>query len=536
MHKKKRKTAKGLKVLLIITFIFLALFIASFLTFAGISNQANDPALKDFGEALKYHINGFEGLFTFKFHEGSNIFYVILSGLLYGIIAIFVIFLIVGIVVASKRKRAIIVAGIIAMLFVPAVYLFAAAGTPKYWLIVNRFAPFENVPFVLVMTYALLITGAVYIILSFISYFACIVEAFKKTKAELKAKEEAAEEAVVFEEVPAEEVPAPAPALAPVIEEIKEPEKEKEPAPILEEPAEEPLPTEPIEEDKVIGRPDSGITKEDLAELIRTIVKEEMSHHVPPQSPYGPGPLVVQYFGAVPMQQMEQPKPVEPAPKKEPEPEKKTEPAPVVEEAKEEPLPEPAPVVEEIKEEPVSEPEPEPAPEVIPEPVEEVKEEVPAEPAPAEPAEKNKIIRIPFQTRMINADEEMKKNYNELKNEILSYGVNSRVSNSGDAFRLHRKTYVKITIAGLSLKLYFALDPKDYKDSPLPIQDAGHKGIYAEIPLVFKVKSGLSMRRAKELIQTVMEKDGFEQGPIADTDWVEKLKEEPVEAEEAKED
>ena len=125
---------------------------------------------------------------------------------------------------------------------------------------------------------------------------------------------------------------------------------------------------------------------------------------------------------------------------------------------------------------------------------------------------------------MINADEEMKSNYNELKNEILSYGVNSRVSNSGDTFRLHRKTYVKITIAGLSLKLYFALEPEDYKDSTIPVQNAGHKGIYNEIPLVFKVRSGLSMRRCKQLIQDVMEKNGLEQGEVGTLDWVEDLR------------
>ena len=125
---------------------------------------------------------------------------------------------------------------------------------------------------------------------------------------------------------------------------------------------------------------------------------------------------------------------------------------------------------------------------------------------------------------MLSADKEMQDNYNELKNEILSYGVNSRVSNSGDTFRLHRKTYVKITIAGLSLKLYFALNPDDYKDSTLPIQNAGHKGIYEEIPLVFKVKSGLSMRRCKQLIQDVFDKNGFEQGEIGNTNWVEELK------------
>ena len=125
---------------------------------------------------------------------------------------------------------------------------------------------------------------------------------------------------------------------------------------------------------------------------------------------------------------------------------------------------------------------------------------------------------------MINADKEMQDNYNELKNEIMSYGVNFRVSNSGDTFRLHRKTYVKITIAGLSLKLYFALNPDDYKDSTIPVQNAGHKGIYAEIPLVFKVKSPLSMRRCKELIQDVMDKNGLEQGEVKNIDWVEDLK------------
>jgi hypothetical protein len=154
----------------------------------------------------------------------------------------------------------------------------------------------------------------------------------------------------------------------------------------------------------------------------------------------------------------------------------------------------------------------EPAPEPIPEPV-------------SEPVvdEKQKIIRIPFEERITNAEKEMKDNYNELKNDIMAYGVKSRVSNSGDTFRLHRKTYVKLTIAGKSLKLYFALNPDDYKDSTLPIQDASEKNIYAEIPLVFKVKSGLSLRRCKQLIADVMEKDNLVQGEIGKVNWVKEI-------------
>ena len=166
---------------------------------------------------------------------------------------------------------------------------------------------------------------------------------------------------------------------------------------------------------------------------------------------------------------------------------------------------------------PQPEPKPEPAPAPVPAPV-----PAPAPEAPAE--EKNPIIRIPFTERMVDAEKEMQDNYVELKNEILSYGVNSRVSNSGDTFRLHRKTYVKITVAGKSLKLYFALDPADYVESKMPIGDASHHAVYAEIPLIFKVKSGLSLRRAKELIRDVMTKDGLVQGEVESVNWIKELK------------
>ena len=102
--------------------------------------------------------------------------------------------------------------------------------------------------------------------------------------------------------------------------------------------------------------------------------------------------------------------------------------------------------------------------------------------------------------------------------------MKSRISAVGDTFRLHKKMYVRITVAGKSLKLYFALDPKDYEGSTIPVQDASNKEMYAEIPLVFKVKSGLSVRRCKELIQDVMDKDGLEQGEVGKVNWIKELK------------
>ena len=466
MYRTEKETAKGLKVLLVISFVLLALFILGFVLFGANASKTTDGDLKDFGAVFSYHFGNMKDLFTFKINNASNIIYVALTGLVYGLIALVAIFLGVGIFVAVKKRRGIVAFGIVLLVIALLVYMLFATGAPKYWAILNKRDPFDRHQDLMGPKFIIIIAGALFALLSYITYFACIIEAFKNPKVESKRGAAKGEERVMFEAVPAQ---------APV--------QEKSAAPILEEP----------EQEEQINEEDS-ISKKDLAELIRTIVRDEMNRNQSQNNPYPNGPLVVQYFGTVPTQEI-----------------KKEEPAPTPE--------------EESVPEPQLEPEESPVEEPIPEPV---VEEVKPEPAPEEPVEKKPIIRIPFQARMINADDEMKKNYNELKNEILSYGVNSRVSSSGDAFRLHRKTYVKLTIAGLSLKLYFALNPEDYKDSPIPVQDAGHKGIYAEIPLVFKVKSGLSMRRCKELIQTVMEKDGLEQGPIGDIDWAEKLKEQPV--------
>ncbi|MGM9873332.1 MAG: hypothetical protein ACI31G_00200 [Bacilli bacterium] len=345
---------------------------------------------------------------------------------------------------------------------------------------------------------------------------------------------------------PVEEVKDETPVEAPVVETTEEEvEVEPEPAPVVEEVKEPTL----TKEDILSFLRDSvrDIVRDEIArnnlEHQEKCHKDDHEHHPTTDNhsitgaTFG-GPLIVQnFYGVNPTQNVQAP--VE-AKKEEPVEPKVVEriiekhiPVEVVRVVKEE-----QPVVkEEVVKEEVKEPVKEvvtPAPvkeEVAPLPVvvEEVKpapvvEEVKEAPATEEVAvEKKPIIRIPFETRMLGADQEMKDNYNTLKNEILSYGVKSRVSNSGDTFRLHRKTYVKITIAGKSLKCYFALDPEEYRESTVPVQDAGEKNVYADIPLVFKVKSALSVKRAKQLIQDVMEKNELEQGEVGNVDWVKEL-------------
>lgn len=192
---------------------------------------------------------------------------------------------------------------------------------------------------------------------------------------------------------------------------------------------------------------------------------------------------------------------------------------PVVEETKEETVEETpveeTPVEEKVEETATEESVEETPEETVEESVEEtpVAEETPEEtPVVEEPAttDANANARLSFFDRILLVDDELLDIYNEIKNDILSYGVKSRVSSAGDTFRLHRVTYMKMIFAGKKVKLYMKLNPEDFADSTIPHDNAGDKKLYEEIPFVFKVKSGLSIRRAKALIAEMMEKEGIQ--------------------------
>ena len=531
MLQKEKKTSVGLIIILIITYLLLAIFVGTFIGLGLAATKATDTDINGgLGSFLQYHFSGAQGFFSFnKFADNPGMnpaLALVLPGLFYAFLFLFVLYMVVGIIVSVKKQRKVAVPSIIAVFFSVVVFYFTATGMNKYLAIIGQVEPLKDAGAIaIILSVILVLTAPLYIIFSYVLYFVSLVETFKNPRVEEKPAEEFTSQQGKNMEAPVADI---AYTEEPVMfEPIEEPAMEFEPLPEPEKPIDEKpeIKEEPKEEKDDL--------KSLLREVVRDIVRDEIARNNAnqPKGDFNPlsggsitgatfgGPLVVQYFNGGINSPTPQPQ-SEPAPQPQPEPvkeEEKAEPEPVAEE----------PVAEEPvgEEEPQPEPQPEePAPEEVPveeAPVEEPAQE--AEPAP-QPEEKKPIIRIPFTDRMLSADKEMQDNYNELKNEILSYGVNSRVSNSGDTFRLHRKTYIKITIAGLSLKLYFALDPAEYKDSTLPIQNAGHKGIYNEIPLVFKVKSGLSMRRCKQLIQDVFDKNGLEQGEIKDINWVEELR------------
>ena len=259
-----------------------------------------------------------------------------------------------------------------------------------------------------------------------------------------------------------------------------------------------------IESDEVEEAEIEVLTEDEMREIIREELKAFYGATPAPVAE----PVVVPAVEEVPAEEPA----VEEVPAEEPAVEE-----PVVEETVEEAVVE-EPAVEEVVEEVVEEPAVEEVPAeepvaepVVEEPVAEVVEEVFERQEATVAVDANNNGRISFFERIVSLDQELLDDYNELKNELMSYGLKSRVSSTGDTFRLHRVTYVKMIFSGKKVKLYMHLNPADYKDSTIPFDDVSHKKSFAEIPFVFKVKSGLSLRRAKALIKEMMDKAGIAQ-------------------------
>jgi len=129
-----------------------------------------------------------------------------------------------------------------------------------------------------------------------------------------------------------------------------------------------------------------------------------------------------------------------------------------------------------------------------------------------------KINRIPFSTKLKNADKDITEKYKIIKDALEGYGLKGRVSFEGDTYRLHRVEYCFITIRGKSLKVYYRLDPKAYENTTIPVKDEGDKKKYVEVPCILKVRSNLSAKRAIELVDDTMSKAGILRQEAKDED------------------
>lgn len=170
-------------------------------------------------------------------------------------------------------------------------------------------------------------------------------------------------------------------------------------------------------------------------------------------------------------------------------------------EKEEEPAPEKEP-------EPEPEPEPEEEPEEEDEEEEEEDDEAPAEVSADGLVIKGKRKRKPFETRLRNSEFDLRHKYYDLRDYIKWYGLRNRVSIPGDTFSYKRQRYAFVTIVGKHLRIYLQLNPQDYADSTIPVEQAEAKK-YEDLPCLLRIKSDLSYRRAKKLVDDLMAKIGM---------------------------
>ena len=208
---------------------------------------------------------------------------------------------------------------------------------------------------------------------------------------------------------------------------------------------------------------------------------------------------------------------------------------PAAEETAEEVAEEPAAeeTVEEVAEEPAAE---ETAEEVAEEPAaEETVEEVAEEPAAEETTEevaaasaeelpldmvegtegvadveKKGYVRSPnFAEKMLAASEIIQDRYDELKNYALRFRkLKARISKKFDSINMGRFHFVKLSVAGKTLKLYLNMDISTV-DPKFRCVDMSGKKTYVTVPVMLRIKSGRAMKYAKRLIDQCAEQNGM---------------------------
>ena len=106
-------------------------------------------------------------------------------------------------------------------------------------------------------------------------------------------------------------------------------------------------------------------------------------------------------------------------------------------------------------------------------------------------------------------NETTKSYYSELKNYILSFkGVRARMSWRHESFNKGRKQLFKLKIRGKSICLYCALDPNEF-DVNKYHQKAVDAKVFEQVPMLVKIKSSRGLKRAKRLVDIVMERNAL---------------------------
>lgn len=116
-----------------------------------------------------------------------------------------------------------------------------------------------------------------------------------------------------------------------------------------------------------------------------------------------------------------------------------------------------------------------------------------------------------FIARIIQADDELKARYSEIKNHILSYkNVYNKITWKREAFYSDKRACVAtFAIRGKTLCLFLAVDPAKFEGTKYKVEDRSAKRPHAKMPTMYRIRSDRSTKFAKEMINIVFAEHGL---------------------------
>lgn len=120
-----------------------------------------------------------------------------------------------------------------------------------------------------------------------------------------------------------------------------------------------------------------------------------------------------------------------------------------------------------------------------------------------------KYVNKNFAQKMMLADEVIQDRYDEVKNYALRFKrLKARISKKFESINQGRLQFVKLSVAGKTLKLYLNMDISEV-DPKFRCKDMSDKVTYETVPTMLRIKSGRAVRYAKILIDQCAEKYGL---------------------------
>ncbi len=120
-----------------------------------------------------------------------------------------------------------------------------------------------------------------------------------------------------------------------------------------------------------------------------------------------------------------------------------------------------------------------------------------------------KYVNKNFAQKMMAADEVIQDRYDEVKNYALRFKkLKARISKKFESINQGRLQFVKLSVAGKTLKLYLNMDISEV-DPKFRCKDMSDKVTYETVPVMLRIKSGRAVRYAKMLIDQCAAKYGL---------------------------